>query len=121
MADRIIIDGLELSSFIGVPDEERATAQRLTVNLVLEPIRGFTDLGDAIENTVDYFRVCEEVKALSLACPRRLIETLAGDIAALLLARFALRAVEVELRKYILLDTAFVAVKIRREQTVPPL
>ena len=121
MADRILIDSLELSSFIGVPDEERAAAQRLTVNLVLEPIRGFSDLGDAIENTVDYFRVCEEVKALSLARPRRLIETLAGDIAAHLLARFALRAVEVELRKYILADTAFVAVALRREQAAAPL
>ena len=115
MTDRILIDSLELSSFIGVPDEERATAQRLTVNLVLEPSRDFTALGDALENTVDYFRVCEEAKALSLARPRQLIETLAEDIATLLLARFALRAVEVELRKYILPDTAFVAVQIRRE------
>ena len=114
MADRILIDSLELSSFIGVPDAERAAAQRLTVNLVLEPLRDFTALGDAIENTVDYFRVCEEVQALSLARPRRLIETLAGDIAALLLARFALRAVEVELRKYILPDTTFVGVAVRR-------
>ena len=120
MPDRILIEGLELSSCIGVPDEERAAAQRLTVSLVLEPIRGFSDLGDALENTVDYFRVCEEVKALALARPRRLIETLAGDIAALLLARFALRAIEVELRKYILPDTAFVAVALRREKTAPP-
>ena len=116
--DRILIDSLELSSCIGVPDEERAAAQRLTVNLVLEPVRSFSDLGDAIENTVDYFRVCEEVKALSLARPRCLIETLAGDIAAMLLARFALQAVEVELRKYILPDTAFVAVALRRERPV---
>ena len=116
--DRILIDSLEISSCIGVPDEERATAQRLTVNLVLEPIRGFTDLGDAIENTVDYFRVCEAVKAFSLARPRCLIETLAGDIAALLLARFALQSVEVELRKYILPDIAFVAVALRRERPV---
>lgn len=114
MTDRILIDGLELSSCIGVPDEERATAQRLTANLVLEPIRDFTALGDALENTVDYFRVCAEVKALALARPRRLIETLAEDLAALLLTRFALRAVEIELRKYILSDAAFVAVKIRR-------
>ncbi len=119
MADRIRIDSLELSSFIGVPDAERAVAQRLTVNLVLEPVRGFSDLGDSIENAVDYFRVCEEVKALSLVRPRHLIETLAGDIAALLLARFALRAVEVELRKYILPDTAFVAVKISRQAAAP--
>ena len=118
--DRILIDNLELTAFLGVPDDERAAAQRLTVSLVLEPIRGFTELGDAIENAVDYFRVCEVVKALSLARPRRLIETLAGDIAALLLARFALGAVEVELRKYILPDTAFVAVEIRREATAPP-
>ena len=116
MPDRILIESLELTAFIGVPDGERAAAQRLTVNLVLEPLRDFSDLGDTIENTVDYHRVCEEVKALSLARPRRLIETLAGDIAALLLARFTLRAVEVELRKYILPDTAFVAVTIRREQ-----
>ena len=114
MTDRILIDGLELSSCIGVPDEERATAQRLTANLVLEPVCDFTALGDALENTVDYFRVCAEVKALALARLRRLIETLAEDLAALLLTRFALRAVEIELRKYILSDAAFVAVKIRR-------
>ena len=114
MTDRILIDSLELSSFIGVPGDERAIAQRLTVNLVLEPSRDFTALGDALENTVDYFRVCAEVKALALARPRRLIETLAEDLAALLLTRFALRAVEIELRKYILSDAAFVAVKIRR-------
>ena len=118
MTDRILIEGLALSSCIGVPDAERAAAQRLTVNLVLEPIRGFTALGDAIASTVDYFRVCEEVKALSLARPRCLLETLAGDIAALLLERFALQAVEVELRKYVLRDTAFVAVSLRRERPV---
>jgi 7,8-dihydroneopterin aldolase/epimerase/oxygenase len=116
VTDRIVIDGLELSSFIGVPDAERAAAQRLTVNLVLEPILAFQALDDAITNTVDYFCVCEEVKALSLSRPRHLIETLAGEIAATLLERFALRAVEVELRKYILPDTAFVAVRLRRER-----
>ncbi len=114
MTDRIAIDGLELSSFIGVSAHERAAAQRLTVNLVLEPTRGFSDLGDAIERTVDYFRVGEEVKALSLARARHLIETLAEEIATHLLERFAIEAVEVELRKYILRDTAFVAVALRR-------
>lgn len=116
MPDRILIEALELSSCIGVPDDERSAVQRLTASLVLEPIRGFAALGDSIENTVDYFAVCEAIKVLSLARPRRLIETLAEEIATALLARFALQAVEVELRKYILPDTAFVAVKIRRER-----
>jgi len=116
MTDRILIADLELSSHIGVPAAERAAAQRLTVNLVLEPIRDFSALGDALENTVDYFRVCEEVKALSFARPRRLIETLAEEIASLLLARFAIRTVAVELRKYILPETAFVAVSLTRSR-----
>jgi dihydroneopterin aldolase len=60
--------------------------------------------------------VTEFVKDLSLARPRRLIETLADEIAMALLTRFPLRAVNVELRKFILPDAAFVAVRVHREQ-----
>jgi dihydroneopterin aldolase len=116
MPDRIHIESLELSSRIGVPEEERAQPQRLTVSLVLEPIRDFRALDDRLENTVDYFVLGEFVKSLSLAQPRQLIETLAEEIAGELLARFPLRAVDIDLRKYILPDTAFVAVQIRRER-----
>jgi len=119
MRDRILIEGLELSSQIGVPDEERAAPQRLTVNLILEPIRDFTALEERIENAVDYFAVGEFVKSLTAARPRKLIETLAGEIASELLARFPLEAVEVELRKYILRDTQYVAAAIRRERSRP--
>ncbi len=112
--DLIRIEALELSAHIGVPDEERAAPQRLTANLLLEPIAGFSELGDRIENGVDYFQVSRAVQALSRAKSRRLIETLADEIAADLLARFPLRSVEIELRKYILPDTAFVAVRLRR-------
>jgi len=115
VSDRILIEALELSSFIGLSEEERATAQRLTASLVVEPVRDFRALEDRIEDTVDYFVLGEFVKSLGLARPRRLIETLAEEIAAELLARFPLRAVEVELRKFILPDTQFVAVRIRRE------
>ena len=116
LPDCILIESLELSSYIGVPEEERAAAQRLTVSLVLEPIRDFRALEDRIENTVDYFVLSEFVKTLSLARPRRLIETLAEEIATELLNRFPLRSVEVELRKFILPDTQFVAVRLRRER-----
>jgi len=116
MPDHIRIESLELSAHIGVPDEERATAQRLTASLLLEPIRDFRALGDLIENTVDYFAVCQCVKALSLARPRHLLETLAEEIAGELLAHFPLRSVEIELRKFILPDTAFVAIQLRRER-----
>ena len=115
MHDQIVVEGLELSSFIGVPDAERASSQRLTVNLTLEPRGDFRALEDSIANAVDYAAVAEFVQALSLVRPRHLIETLAEEIAMALLDRFPLRAVNVELRKFILPNTAFVAVRIRRE------
>jgi dihydroneopterin aldolase len=39
--DEIHVRELELSAHIGVPDEERATPQRLTVSIVMWPIVGF--------------------------------------------------------------------------------
>lgn len=116
MPDAIHIAQLELSAHIGVPDEERAAPQRLTANLTIEPARDFSALGDDLANTVDYFAVCRAVQELAVERPRRLIETLAEEIAEVVLAHFAVTAVEVELRKYILPDTAFVAVRLRREK-----
>ena len=115
MPDSIHIEALELFAHVGVPDEERATAQCLKLNLTLEPRHDFRQLDDRIENTVDYFTVARTVQALAAAGSWKLIETLASEIAREVLARFAVRAVEVELRKYVLPDTAFVAVRLRRE------
>jgi dihydroneopterin aldolase len=116
VADCIIIEQLELTAHIGVPDAERAAPQRLTVSLRLEISGDFRALDDDLAKTVDYFAVCETVKALAAGRPRRLIETLAEEIAAAVLSGFAVAAVEVELRKFILPDTAFVAARLRRER-----
>jgi dihydroneopterin aldolase len=116
VTDVIHVQELELSARIGVPDGERAVAQRLCVNLTLYPKRGFSGLDDGVENTVDYFVVTRAVKEFAGQRECRLIETLAEEIAELLLRRFPLSAVEVELRKFILPDTAYVAVRLRREQ-----
>lgn len=113
-SDAIHVQELELSAKIGVPDEERANAQRLVVNLTMYPTRGFSDLRDNVDNTVDYYLVTRAVKEFASQRECRLIETLAEEIASLLLERFPLSAVEVELRKFILPDTAHVAVRIRR-------
>ena len=114
MSDQIHIEALEVHAHIGVPEAERAAPQRLTVTLTLEPNAGFRSLGDRIEATVDYAAVCETVKALAAARPRRLVETLAEEIAAELLAHFPLRHVAVEVRKFILPETDHVAIRIER-------
>ncbi len=114
--DQILIEELELSARIGVPDEERAEPQRLTVSLVLEPKTGFRDLADDLGRTIDYAAVCAEVQAFLSPRQDKLLETLAHEMAEHLLAKFALRRVELELRKFVLPETRFVAVRIVREK-----
>jgi dihydroneopterin aldolase len=114
VADQIHIEQLELSAHIGVPEEEQAEAQRLAVTLTLEPRRGFGDVRDELANTIDYLAVSRGVQEVAAARPRRLIETLAEEIAAYILSRYPVAQVQVELRKFILPDTAHVAVRLWR-------
>lgn len=114
-SDAILVNGLELSAHIGVPDAERVEAQRLTLNLVLLPSSPLSDLGDDLGRTVDYYALTRRVRQLAGARPRKLIETLAEEICICVLEEFGVRSVEVELRKYILPDTEYVAVRLFRE------
>ncbi len=114
--DSIVVAGLELSSHIGVPEAERMEAQRLTVHIELVPVRPLSNLRDDIDNTVDYFVLTRRVRQLAAARPRQLIETLAEEICACVLAEFAVREIAVELRKYILPDTEYVAIRLRRNR-----
>jgi dihydroneopterin aldolase len=114
-ADAILIQGLELPVQIGVPDEERAGWQTLRADLELQLRGRVEEFGDEIDATVDYDAVARQVRALAAERPRRLIETLAGEIVAALLARWNLAAVTVTLRKRILPGVDHVAVRITRE------
>ncbi len=114
--DQIHIAGLELPVRIGVTSKERTLPQRLTVSLTIHPRRPFDGLEDRIENTVDYSEVCQALRELAAAGrERRLIETFALEIAETVLSRFGgCAAVDVELRKYVLPDTEYVAVRLSR-------
>jgi phosphoglycolate phosphatase len=109
--DEIRIEELELMAHVGVSKEERAQPQRLTVSITLQPPYPFRDLGDDLARTIDYAAVCEEVRRFVAGRQDKLIETLAHETAENLLQRFALARVEVELRKFILPDTKYVAVR----------
>ncbi|MEY5027670.1 MAG: hypothetical protein RLZZ244_3198 [Verrucomicrobiota bacterium] len=113
-SDQIVVSELELSCRIGVPDEERAQPQRLTLSLCLTPRRSFEGLGDDLTNTVDYFALTRRLRLLAAERPRRLIETLGVELAECVLGEFPVARVDLELRKYILPDTEYVAVRISR-------
>lgn len=114
--DAIHIEELELWARIGVPEEERAEPQRLTISITMWPAAGFHDLDDALGKTVNYAAVCREVRQLAAARADKLIETMAEAVASHLLAAFSLARVRVELRKFILPEVKFVAVILTREK-----
>jgi FolB domain-containing protein len=114
--DRIHIEQLEMQAHIGVPDDERGSAQRLTLNLTLWPLRPLRDLGDDIQRAVNYADVCVETKRFAASRRDKLIETMADALALHLLKAFELRRVTIELRKYVLPEVEFVSVTMTRER-----
>ena len=116
MDDRIQIEGLEVFAHIGVPEEERATAQGLRFSLTCWPIRPMRELNDEIARAVNYAAICAEMKKLVAQRRDKLIETLANAVALHLLEAFEIRRVTVELRKYILPEVEFVSVSVTRER-----
>lgn len=116
-ADEIRIEELELMARVGVPDEERAGPQRLTLSATLQPRNRFGELGDDLARTVDYASVCEELRHFVLGREDKLLETLADEMAEHLLRSFEVARVELELRKFILPETRYVAVRVAREES----
>lgn len=115
--DQIQIQGLEIWCHIGVPDDERASPQKLLVDVVLVPETDFENAHDSIENTVDYAGVCSTLREIASSIPRKLIETLAADCAREVLLRYPVRKARIRVRKFILPETEHVAVVCERTKS----
>lgn len=114
---QIEIRGLRVKTFIGVPDEERAAAQEVRVHVKVDVATSFDDMADDIDQTLDYAALAADIQALGAARSRRLIETLASDIAELVLKFPTVSGVDVTIEKFILPDTDCVAVHLHRDAT----
>ena len=117
-SDRIHIEQLEVSTHIGVPDEERGAPQRLTVSISFWPYREAGDLADKIENAINYSSVVEETKNFVRDQSVNLIETLADRLAMHLLKNFRMQKITIELRKFPFEDANYVSVTVTRIASV---
>lgn len=115
MSDHIRVVDLEVKSHIGVPDEERAKPQRLlvSVDLTVDCVAQAAVMDD-ITRTVNYYDTAQRVKKIAAQRPRKLIETLAEEIATDLLANCLIKKVTVEIKKFVITDAQYVSVKIER-------
>ena len=109
--DSIHLNGLELSCHIGVPEEERATAQRLTADITLVPPCTFDSMGEDIDRTINYDTLSRRLAEVAAAEPTILLETLARKLATCCTQEFGALHAQVELHKYILPQLQSTSVK----------
>ena len=116
--DQIHIEQLDVFTRIGVPEEERANPQKLTVSISFWPYQQTSDLADRIERTVNYSTVAEETKNFVQDQSVSLVETLADRLASHLLKSFPIQKVTIELRKFALQDAKYVSITVTRTACV---
>jgi dihydroneopterin aldolase len=116
--DEIHIEQLDVFARIGVPEQERANPQRLTVSISFWPYRQTSDLADHIQRTVNYSAVAEETKNFVRDQSVSLIETLADRLASHLLKSFPIQKVTIELRKFARDDAKYVSTTVTRTACV---
>ncbi len=112
--DQIIISDLEIFYSVGVTGEERSRPQRLLLTVEL-----FTDFSaaaatDDLGRTLDYFAITQRLLHLGEGRSWKLIESLASEIAGLLLAEFKPAKVSVEVKKFIIAQARYVSVRLQR-------
>jgi len=114
--DTITIQDLEVFYHVGVTDEEQSVAQRLllTIDITLEFTAAIA--GDDLAETVDYDALSQRLLSFGDQCHWRLIETLASDIASMILEDYPAQQVRVEVKKFCLPQARHVSVRLQRSQ-----
>ncbi len=108
--DRIMLKGLDITCHIGVPAEERAEAQRLTVDVSLVPNAPFAAMGEDIAKTVDYYQLSLRLEQIAKERPTHLLENLAHRMAQCCVDEFGANEASIEIHKFILPNCAYSAV-----------
>lgn len=116
MSDLIRIIDLKVWPHIGVPEEERAQRQRLLISVEMRAAKfPKAALADDLALTLNYALVAERIKTFVVEKPRKLLETLAEDLAQELLGAFPIRKLRLEIKKFIIPNTKYVSVEIERK------
>ncbi len=112
--DKIRIVDLEVQYQVGVTEAERAQPQRLLITVEIEHDFKHAIAADNLAETIDYYAVSQRLISFGEGCHWQLIETVAADIATMVLNEFRARAVTVEVKKFVIPRAAFVSVTVHR-------
>lgn len=110
--NQIVIKNLSVHYRVGVPDAERANPQKLLITLTMDHDFLAAAQKDDITKTVDYSLVAQRLLHFGDRRSWKLLETLAYEIAETLTREYRLKAIQVEIKKFIIPETEYVAVRL---------
>ena len=115
--DSIVIRDLRIEVLIGIHKREQHIPQTVSLDLEIGLPGEAVFASDRVADTIDYEQVALSIKALAGSGHFRLVETLAGRIARLLIDDFGAPWVKVNAAKIAILPNAkFVGVTIERRR-----
>jgi dihydroneopterin aldolase len=97
--DKIFIHALKTEAIIGIFDWERQVKQTVMVDIEMSADVRKAAFSDSIDDTLNYKRVAKRVLAFIEGSSFHLVETLAEQIAMLILAEFNIAAARICLSK----------------------
>jgi dihydroneopterin aldolase len=99
MGDRIYLRDLRTETIIGIYDWERKIRQTVSFDFEFPADIRRAAKSDRIEDTLDYKKVAKRVLAFVEASEYHLVETLAEEVARLILREFSVEWVRLTLNK----------------------
>jgi dihydroneopterin aldolase len=113
---KISIVDLEVFYRVGVPDLERANAQKLHLTIDMEFDFSAAARSNEVADTIDYHAVCQRFLQFGESRSWKLIEKLAADVANTVLIEFKPAAVTVEVKKFIIPEARYVSVSLTKRK-----
>jgi dihydroneopterin aldolase len=83
MHDTISIEDIEFETFTGITEEELSRPQTIKVSVMVDfDSLSLASSTDDVQFTINYFKIIEDIHTVIHERPRKLIETIAEEIAS---------------------------------------
>ena len=99
MSDLIRLDGMEFYAFHGVSSREKRIGRTFTVDLEIATDLSLPGLTDKLSDTINYSDIYLCVREVMEGSKRNLLESLAAEIAKVVIDRFPVNSARVSVRK----------------------
>ena len=113
--DKIILTDLRIDAVIGIWDWEKRNPQTISIDLEMQMDTKKASQSDSIEDALDYKAVSKRVKQFIQASQFNLIETLAENVAKIILEEFDVQWLKLRISKpFAIRDSRNISISIER-------